>query len=98
MRYTPPNPHRPEKFKGVPLICSSCGRTVGSVTTSGVNLGVICDNPICRYQGPADLNAQRDAFVVAAALGGVAASRIATATNVSRQRVYQIVDAWKRGV
>lgn len=58
----------------------------------------ICPDPICTYQDEVTINEQRDAFIVAGWLGGVAVQQIAFATGVSRQRVYQIIDTWKAGV
>jgi hypothetical protein len=60
--------------------------------------GLVCNDPICNYQEPINLNQQRDAFVVCGALEGVAVSQIAFVTEMSRQRVYQIIDTWKAGI
>lgn len=81
-----------------PVLCSVCGRQMGRKPGAAVVLGLICDNPICHYQGEADLNQQRDAFIVAGAQEGVPVVQIAFASEMSRQRVYQILDSWKQGV
>jgi hypothetical protein len=84
------------KWSGV--YCSVCGREVGKKKGAQVTLEVVCDKPICNYDIPASVNEQRDAYVIAAALGGVSVHQIAVANGVSRQRVYQIIDSWKQGV
>lgn len=68
------------------------GKTPGVL----VVLGAICDDPICSFRAPARVNEDRDALIIAAALEGVPISQIAFATDMSRQRVYQIIDAWRR--
>lgn len=80
------------------LYCSVCGRKVGKKPGVQVVLGLVCDKAVCNYQDPPTANLQRDGFIVAAALAGVAISQIAFATQVSRQRVYQIIETWKQGV
>lgn len=80
------------------LHCSVCGRKMGKKPGVQVVLGLICDDPICAYQPEVSANEQRDALIVNAALSNVSVSRIAQSTGMSRQRVYQIVDAWKTGV
>lgn len=86
------------KEKKTPLYCSSCGRQMGTVPGVQVIAGLICDDPICTYQGASSLNDQRDALIVAGVLGGVPVAQIAFSTDMSRQRVYQIFDSWKKGV
>ena len=87
---------------GVPdftyLYCSVCGRKMGKKPGVQVIIGLVCDKPICNYQEPVSANEQRDAYVVAGALGGVPVSQIAFSEGVSRQRIYQIIDSWKQGV
>lgn len=80
------------------LYCSVCGKSVGKTKGVVVVNGLVCSDPICNVQVPPSPNEQRDAFLVAASLAGVPVSQIAFATNVSRQRVYQIIDGWKKGV
>jgi hypothetical protein len=97
-RHIPPNPERSTSVKRSPIWCSCCGRRMGTKPGTNVTLGMICDNPICSWQGPPAPNGQRDAFIVAAALAHVSVSQISFETGVSRQRVYQIIDTWKSGV
>lgn len=71
---------------------------MGKMKGAAVVLTLICDDPICQVQGVVDINDQRDALIVAAAMAGIPAPQIAFANNMSRQRVYQVVDSWKRGI
>lgn len=86
------------KPKFTDISCSSCGRKIGKKPGVQVILGMICDDPLCFYQSEPQPNVVRDSYVVAAALDGLAASQIAFANDMSRQRVYQIVDTWKKGL
>lgn len=79
------------------LYCSVCGRKIGRVPGAAAVAGLVCPDPICEAQPAPNLNLQRDAFMVAAVLGGVPVSQIAFANSVSRQRVYQVVETWKKG-
>ena len=78
--------------------CSVCGRIVGKRPGTQVVQGIVCDNPICNFQEPASLNQARDAAIVAGILSGIPASQIAHASDMSRQRVYQIFTTWRSGV
>jgi hypothetical protein len=78
--------------------CSVCGRVMGKKPGVQVILGVVCDNPICHYQGPAAPNAARDALLVAGIHEGIPVSQVALGTGMTRQRIYQILDTWKAGV
>lgn len=80
------------------LHCSVCGRKMGKKPGIQVVLGLVCDDPICAYQPETSANEQRDALIVNSALAGVPVSRLAQHYNMSRQRIYQILDAWKTGV
>jgi hypothetical protein len=80
------------------VYCSVCGKSVGKTKGVVVVNDLVCEDPICNAQTPPSPNEQRDAFIVAAALAGVAISQIAFATQVSRQRIYQIIDGWKKGI
>lgn len=81
-----------------PIYCSVCGRKMGSKPGVQVVLGAVCDDPICNYQPPATANAQRDGIVVAAWLEKIPVAQIAFAMDITRQRIYQIIEAWKQGV
>lgn len=78
--------------------CSVCGRVMGKRPGVQVVLGLICDDPICNFQEPAQINAARDAQIVAGYLAGISVIQIARSTGMSRQRVYQIIESWKAGV
>ena len=60
--------------------------------------GLICDDPICNYQGAPSLNQPRDARIVASILSGVPVAQVAFAAEMSRQRIYQILNTWKQGI
>ena len=81
-----------------PILCSRCGRNMGKKPGIQVVTDAICDDPICFYQPEVTINEQRDAFIVAGWLAKIPVQQIAFATSVSRQRIYQIIDAWKQGV
>ena len=85
------------KPKFTAVHCSVCGRQIGKRPGVQVVLGMICDDPLCFYLSEPPPNVMRDSYIVAAALDGVAASQIAFANDMSRQRVYQVVDTWKQG-
>lgn len=80
------------------LHCSRCGREMGKKPGIQVVPGLICNDPICTFQSEATINEARDALIVAGVLAGIPVAQIAFATDMSRQRVYQIIDAWKAGV
>ncbi len=80
------------------ILCSRCGRCMGLSPGIHVVLGALCDDPICQYQEEVTVNERRDAFIVADALAGTPLRLIAVSSGVSRQRVYQVLDAWKKGV
>ena len=80
------------------LYCSVCGGKIGKTAGATVINGIVCTKPICNYQDAPGLNEQRDAYIVAGSLAGVPASQMAFATGVSRQRIYQILDGWKKGI
>lgn len=80
------------------IVCSRCGRCMGHSPGITVVLGAICDDPICQYQREISINERRDAFVVADVLVGVPLAKVAVFAGVSRQRVYQVVNTWKRGL
>jgi hypothetical protein len=63
-----------------------------------VVLDAVCVDPICNYQTEVTVNEQRDALIVAGYLARIPVQQIAFASDMSRQRVYQIIDAWKQGV
>jgi hypothetical protein len=81
-----------------PILCSRCGRNMGKKPGITVVTDAICNDPICNYQTEVTINEARDALIVAGWLGGVPVQQIAFASDVSRQRVYQIIDTWKAGV
>jgi hypothetical protein len=62
-----------------------------------VVLDAICNDPICNYQPRPSINQARDAIIVAGILEGVPVVQIAFSAGMTRQRVYQIFDSWKRG-
>lgn len=78
--------------------CSVCGRKIGKRPGIQVALGLICDAPICNFQPELAPNEQRDALIVASTLARIPVSKIAAGFKMSRQRVYQVMDAWKEGV
>lgn len=80
-----------------PVYCGVCGRVMGKKRGVQVTLDLVCDDAICLYQEPVTVNERRDALIVAGFLEKVPVSQIASQTGMSRQRVYQIVDAWKEG-
>lgn len=86
------------KAKFTYLHCSLCGRRIGKKPGVQVILGLVCDDPICNYQDAAMSTQQRDAYIICAALESVSVTQIALATGITRQRVYQILDTWKRAV
>lgn len=63
-----------------------------------VVLGLVCDDPICHYQDAAGPNESRDAVIVAGVQEGVPVSQVALSTGMTRQRIYQILEAWRQGV
>lgn len=71
---------------------------MGSKPGVQVTLGLICDDPVCSWQPEPGLHIERDSAIVAAALDGVKVLTVASAAEMSRQRVYQIFEAWRRGV
>jgi hypothetical protein len=75
-----------------------CGRKIGKKPGIQVISGLICDDPICNYQPEVSINESRDALIVAGIIEGVPVQQIAFASDMSRQRIYQIFDAWKQGV
>lgn len=79
------------------LSCSQCGAKLGTKPGETVVLGLLCNDPLCTYQPTPGLNAVRDSLVVAAAMDGIRVQTVAAATEMSRQRVYQIFDTWKQG-
>ena len=97
MRHTPtiPGGRLPKRS---PIYCAACGRIFGWKPGAEVTLNAICDSPLCQYQGPSTINARRDEQIVFAVLEGVPVSQVAFVTNTSRQRIYQILDNWRRGV
>jgi hypothetical protein len=80
------------------LHCSACGRVLGKSPGVAVSLGLLCEDPVCEYQGAPPDNIVRDSVIVAAALDGCGVTPLSFAADLSRQRVYQIVDRWKQGV
>jgi hypothetical protein len=62
-----------------------------------VVLGAVCNDPICNFQPEASINEARDARIVAGVLGGVSVAQVAFSSGMTRQRVYQIIDTWKKG-
>lgn len=80
------------------ISCSVCGKWMGKKPGVQVMLGVVCDNPICHYQGSAAPNAARDALIVAGIQEKIPVSQVALSTGMTRQRIYQILDTWKAGV
>lgn len=81
-----------------PIYCSGCGRKMGKKPGVQALAGAICDDPICNFQPEVTLNESRDALIVTAVLERIPVAQIAFATDMSRQRVYQIFDMWKGGV
>jgi hypothetical protein len=98
VRHTPPNPERSSRVAFSDLLCSACGRKVGRRAGTQVVLGLICDNPICDYQGETTINEERDSWIALAVAEGVPVSQVAFSTEISRQRIYQILDTWKQGI
>lgn len=80
------------------IYCSVCGKVMGKKPGIHVVLGAVCEDPLCSYQPDASANSARDSYIVAAAMDGVGAAQIAASNQMSRQRVYQIVETWKAGV
>lgn len=62
-----------------------------------VVVGAVCDDAICNYQSEVGINESRDSLIVAGVLENIPVAQIAFASDMSRQRVYQIFDAWKQG-
>lgn len=81
-----------------PIYCSGCGRKMGKKPGIQVIPGAICDDPICNFQPEVTANEARDALIVAGFLAHVPVQSMAVGSGMSRQRVYQIIEAWKRGV
>lgn len=81
-----------------PILCGVCGKVMGKKAGVQVVTGVVCDDLLCQYQPESTVNEARDALIVAGALDGLKVSQVAFSTGMSRQRVYQIFDAWKAGV
>ena len=81
-----------------PILCSVCGKEMGKKAGTEVVLNVICSDPLCNYQSAPLANEARDAIIVTAALDGFKVSQVARESGMSRQRVYQIFDAWKAGI
>lgn len=80
------------------IYCSKCGRIMGKKPGIQVVNGAICDDPICNFQPEVKVTMARDALIVAGALAGISIAQIAFTTDMTRQRVYQILDSWKAGV
>lgn len=78
--------------------CSVCGSLLGTTPGTHVFGDVLCTDPICVFQGPVAPNEARDALIVNGVLAGVPVTQVAFAAEMSRQRVYQILDNWKAGV
>lgn len=78
-----------------PIYCTACGRKVGQRTGDIPVPGVLCTDPVCEYQGASDHYPQRDSYILAMYMDGVSATVIARGFEISRQRVYQIIDKWK---
>lgn len=77
--------------------CSVCGRVIGKKQGVQVVLGLVCEDPVCNFQEPPALNQPRDAAIVSGHLAGIPVVQISCASGMSRQRIYQIIDAWKKG-
>lgn len=78
--------------------CSVCGRAMGKKPGVQIVVGLICDDVICNFQEPPTINEARDALIVAGYLERIPVVQIAQSADMSRQRVYQILDSWKTGV
>ena len=85
--------------KFTPVVCCACFKTVGKIPGVAASpSNVYCDDPVCAYQGPADINDDRDDQIMALVQARVSPSAIAAEFGITRQRVYQIFDKWKQGV
>lgn len=80
------------------VLCASCGTKIAKVAGTHIYTDLVCTNPLCEYQGAADLHQQRDAYISLLLGAGQAVSDVAEIYGLSRQRVYQIRNSWKAGV
>lgn len=84
--------------KRSPIYCAACGKVMGWKPGAEVTLNAICDDPLCKYQGPSSINQRRDDYITFSVTEGVPVSQLAFVTDTSRQRIYQILDTWKKGI
>lgn len=63
----------------------------------GAIIGLICLESSCQIEKPPSIDEPRNAVIVAAIVDGVSAHTLAEKFNLSRQRIYQIVDAYRNG-
>lgn len=79
------------------LYCCICGTEVGSKPGEGAVVGLRCQDPACQVQCPASPLLARDAVMSALLRDKVPAPIVAASFGTSRQRVYQIADAYSVG-
>lgn len=83
--------------KFITLYCDVCGTKIGQRSGEGAVTGLRCPDPFCSLRDPAKVTVVRDGTVSLLFNLGYSAPKIAAAFDVSRQRVYQIVDDYARG-
>lgn len=85
-------------MKAESVYCTNCGSKMGYNLEAKPILGLICTEPSCSVQTPPGFYDSRNALITALFRDKVAASEIARMFGISRQRVYQIAEAYSIGL